>query len=168
MQLQAASVKIGILGSLIIGLSVSGQALAVDPLDNSVMCAAYMDIAVKDLYPLGAIPPSKAKEMLVGRFTRLASVSLKTKEPASEVVSSFIDAKFIARKNILANSQFNAMRLSPSRDVYAYAKTVDANTKKHCDLSNKELEDVVKSHTRDDIVDRSIAISVELKKRDEK
>lgn len=168
MQLPAVLAKIGILGSVIVGVSVSGQALAADPYDNSVLCAAYMDIAVEDLYPLGAIPHAKAKEMLVGRFTRLASVSLQTKEPVSNVVSRYIDSRDRSRRDLLASSGLNSMRLYSSDEIFNHAQALDTKTAYHCNLSNQELESVVKKYSQADLVTQAVAVSSEIKKRGEK
>ena len=46
---------------LLVGLAMISQAQAVGSLkDDNLMCAAYMDIAVADLYPLKLIPYAKA------------------------------------------------------------------------------------------------------------
>ena len=99
---------------LLVGLAMISQAQAVgSSKDDNLMCAAYMDIAVADLYPLKLIPYAKAKQMLTSRFLRLYATSRSTNEPTSTVVSNFITARNQAREDLLKNNQFNDMRLAP-------------------------------------------------------
>lgn len=152
---------------LLVGLAMIGQAQAANSSNDNLMCAAYMDIAVVDLYPLKAIPYAKAKQMLSSRFMRLAAVSVTTNEPASTVASNFIAARDQARADLIKNSQLNAMRLDAERDIRKYAQAIDKKTDQYCLKGNASYEAMANNYSVKEIVAMSVEISKELKKQGE-
>lgn len=151
------------------GLIMMSQAQAVgSSKDDNLMCSAYMDIAVADLYPLKLIPYAKAKQMLTSRFLRLGTTSISTNEPTSTVVSNFITARNQAREDLLKNNQFNDLRLEPERDLLTYAKAIDKKINQHCPKGNASYEAMVNNKTKDEIVAMAVEVSNELKKHGEK
>jgi len=155
--------------SFLVGLAMIGQAQAVgSSKDDNLMCAAYMDIAVADLYPLKLIPYAKAKQMLTSRFMRLATTSISINEPTSTVVSNFITARNQAREDLLKNNQFNDLRLDPERDLLTYAQAIDKQINQYCPKGNPSYEAMANSHTKDEIVAMAVEVSNELKKHGEK
>jgi len=156
---------------VLVGLAMISQAQAVGSLkDDNLMCAAaaYMDIAVADLYPLKLIPYTKAKQMLTSRFMRLATTFISTNEPTSTVVSNFITVRNQARADLIKNNQFNNMRLEPERDLLTYAKAIDKNSAQYCLKGNASYEAMANSHTKDEIVAMAVEVSNELEKHGEK
>lgn len=152
---------------LLVSLAMIGQSQATSQTNDNLMCAAYMDIAVADLYPLKVIPYDKAKQMLSSRFMRLAAASVTTNEPASTVASNFIAARNQARADLLRTSQLNAMHLDAERDIQKYAKAIDKKTGQHCLKGNASYEAMANNHSVKEIVAMSVEISKELKKRGE-
>lgn len=154
---------------MLVGLAMISQAQAVGSLkDDNLMCAAYMDIAVADLYPLKLIPYTKAKQMLTSWFMRLATTFISTNEPTSTVVSNFITVRNQARADLIKNNKFNNMRLEPERDLLTYAKAIDKNSAQYCLKGNASYEAMANSHTKDEIVAMAVEVSNELKKHGEK
>lgn len=165
MRLQTALKQVGT--SLIIGLAMTNQVMAVDSSNDNLMCAAYMDIALEDLYPLRALPHAKAKEMLVGRFVRLGAVSVATKEPISDVVSAFIAARDVARISVIKNSNLNNMRLYTSDQIYNYAQNLDKKVTQHCIKGNVSIEKLMATYGKEYLSDKTIEASEEMKKQGE-
>ena len=164
MQLQAGLVKIVCGVSLLTGLSLPAQ--AVSPTNDSLLCAAYMDVAVTDLYPLGAIPYKKAEGMLLSRFTSMAAVSITTQEPISDVVTSFIEARGRVRQDLVRSSGLNAMRLYTPDQILKYAKLLDAKVTKHCTPADDVLKKLMVNPGKDVVVGKFVEASKELKSRD--
>ena len=139
------------------------------PCDNYIKeCAAYMDIAMADLYQLKLIPYAKANQMLSSRFMRLATTSISTNEPINAVVDSFINSRNQAREDLLKNNQFNDLRLDPERDLLTYAQAIDKKMNQHCPKGNPSYEAMTNSHNTDEIVAMAVEVSNELKKHGEK
>ncbi|WP_394211121.1 hypothetical protein [Psychrobacter piscatorii] len=154
---------------LLVGLTMISQAQAVgSSKDDNLMCAAYMDIAVADLYPLKLIPYDKAKQMLSSRFLRLATTSISTDESISAVVDSFINSRNQAREALLKNNQFNDLRLNPEGDLLTYAQAIDKQMNQHCPKGNASYEAMANDYDREDILAMVVEISKELKKHGEK
>lgn len=152
--------------SLLTGLALSSQAIAVDQSNDNLMCAVYMDVAVENLYPLGALPQDRAKQMLLSRFTRLAAINMGTKEPVEDIVSDFISVRSQVRKDLVRSSGLDAMKLDSPAQISNYAKNLDAITTKHCTLSNRDLDKLMKTHTQDDFVKKAIEVSKEMGRQD--
>ena len=153
---------------LLVSLAMISQVQAVDSSkDDNLMCAAYMDIAVADLYPLKVIPYDKAKQMLSSRFMRLATASITTDKPASTIASDFITARDEARADLIRNGQFNAMHLHTGREIHDYAKAIDKKTEQHCLKGNTSYEAMANNYSVKELVAMSVEISKELKKRGE-
>lgn len=168
MQLQAVWGKIGIgvsVGLLLASGHAQAQVQALSPTNDHVLCAAYMDIAVKDLYPLGGIPHAKARDMLVGRLTRLSAVTLSGKGSVSDVVSAFITTRNDARLSLVKSSGLNAMRLYTPSQINSYAKNLDNKVTKHCTSSNKEIEKLMNTYTTKDFVAEVVVVSSEMESR---
>lgn len=160
MQSQAVLVKIGIMVSMM--ALASTQAQASD--DHNVLCAAYMDIAVEDLYPVGAIPHAKALEMTTGRYTRLATTSLLNQVPIDEVVTQFTSARNSARTDLYKRYP---QASSSASNLYRYASGVDAKTNQHCIPSNADIMDAMGEFGRQDLIDKAIAVSKVMSARGE-
>lgn len=167
MQFNAVWQKMVMLAGVMAAMTISVPALAVKPSDDNLMCAAYMDIAVEDLYPLKAIPQAKAKQMLSSRFMRLAAASITTKQPASVIASEFIAARDQARADLIKGSQLNVMRLYTESEIYNYAQAIDKKTTQHCLKGNASYEAMAKNYSVKEIVNMSVDVSNELKKRGE-
>lgn len=167
MQLQTVLKRASI--GLLAGMAMISQVQAADLSKNdNLMCAAYMDIAVEDLYPLKAIPYEKAKQMLGSRFMRLASVSVSTNQPISTVVDSFIESRNKARVDLIKTSQLNAMRLYTEREIYAYAQSIDKKTSQHCLKGNASYEALTNGRTVEQLTAMAVEVSNEFKKHGEK
>ena len=167
MQLQTVLKRASI--GLLAGMAMMSQAQAVgSSKDDNLMCAAYMDIAVADLYPLKLIPYAKAKQMLTSRFLRLYTTSISTNESISAVVDSFINSRNQAREGLLKNNQFNDLRLDPERDLLTYAQAIDKQMNQHCPKGNASYEAMLNNRTKDEIVAMAVEVSNELKKHGEK
>ncbi len=165
MRLQAVLRKTGMTAGLIIGLSISAQALAVNHSNNSLLCAAYMDISVQDLAPLHVLPKDLAISMLVGRFTRLGAINLKTKEPVSDIVREFIVVRDSVRQDIMRDSQLNAMRLYSSDQVMRYAKKLGDKVTQHCTPSNGDIKELMKTYTKEDFAKKVVEVSEEMERQ---
>ncbi|MGP5192891.1 hypothetical protein ACTXJO_04535 [Psychrobacter celer] len=167
MQLQTVLKRASI--GLLAGMAMMSQAQAVSSSkDDNLMCAAYMDIAVADLYPLKLIPYAKAKQMLSSRFLRLATTSISTDESISTVVDSFINSRNQAREALLKNNQFNDLRLNPERDLLTYAQAIDKQMNQYCPKGNASYEAMANNYDREDILAMVVEISKEFKKHGEK
>lgn len=154
---------------MLVGLAIISQAQEVgSSKDDNLMWAAYMDIAVAELYPLKLIAYAKVKQMLSSRFMRLVTTSLSTNEPTSMVVSNFIAVRNQARADLIKNNQFDDMRSEPERDLLTYAKTIDKKSTQYCLKGNASYEAMANNHTKDEVVAMAVEVSNELKKHGEK
>ena len=161
MRLRAGLVKIGIMASLTLA---STYAQASNEYDTNTQCAAYMDIALKDLYPVGAMQRSKAVEMTTGRYTRLAAVTMIDNISIDQAVNDFTSARDSARQDL---SRQYPVALSSADSLYRYASGIDAKTNQHCIPSNRDLMEVVQTYSKQALLDRAIAVSKVMKARGE-
>ncbi|MBI0427165.1 hypothetical protein [Psychrobacter sp. NG27] len=148
-------------------VSLSVPALAVSPTNDNLLCAAYMDVILEDMTPLGLIPRDKAKFMFTDRFVKMSSLSLAEGESVSDVVSEFVRVRNKIRKDQSAASGMNSMHLYTPNQVEAYSIKLAENATVHCSKANKNLESLMKTYTTQDFVNEVKLVSDEMKKQGE-
>ena len=142
-------------------------AQAVSPKNDNLLCAAYMDVMLEDMTPLGLIPTDKFKFMFVNRRVQLASLTLADKELPKDVVSAFVAARDKVREDQSVAVGMNDMRLFTPSQVDTYAINLANNGKAHCVKANKHLEGLMKTYTTEDFAGAVEIISNEMKAQDE-
>lgn len=143
---------------------LSNQAFAANQVSDHVMCAAYIDISVEDLYPLGAIPHNKAREMLVGRVSRMAAASLMTNKSAESIVADFIAVKSKARLELVRDSGLNGMGLYNQSQMLKYIKQLDIKVSRYCAPSNNKIKNFMLTHTKEEVALKMPEITAALQK----
>lgn len=151
--------------AVLVGVALSAQ--AVSPKNDNLLCAAYMDVMLEDMTPLGLIPTDKFKFMFVNRRVQLASLTLADKELPRDVVSAFVTARDKVREEQSAAAGMNEMRLFTPSQVEIYAVNLANNGKAHCVKANKHLEGLMKTYTTKDFAGAFEIISNEMKAQDE-
>ena len=91
MQLQARLVKIVIGFSMVAGLCLPAH--AAPKAKNNLMCAAYMDIMLKDIVPLGVIPNREIKTLWVNSLVSISAYAMANNKSGAEAVNIFIDTR---------------------------------------------------------------------------
>lgn len=166
MQLRAGLVKIVCGVSLLASLCLPAQ--AVSPTNDRLLCAAYMDVVLEDMTPLGLVPAEQFKFMFTDRLVKLSSLTLADKEAPSDVITAFVDARNKIRRETLAAAGVNAMRLYSFSQVDAYGVSLFENAKTHCVEANKSLTKLMEVYTTEDFVKELSVISDEMKRQGEK
>jgi hypothetical protein len=145
--------------SLLASLAVSGQALAGESTNNSLMCAVYIDITMKDMAPLGAFNSTEMKSLILNRALDLVVVS--ERNPSGDTMEDFISAKKAARLDLAANSNLNNMMLYSPGQIERYAKSLESKVLKYCPLAKKEYVWLKDKHAADpEVLGRKVEIMI--------
>ena len=167
MQLQAAWDRIGIGVSLAVSLMFGSQSYAATTENVDLVCAAYMDVVVTDMYPVGLVPYSMGEKMLTDRLSYISAASLPSNKTISEVVEDYIKVRGSVRQKETAAVGMNAMRLFNANQVEQYMINLSNHGKEYCGKSKVNIEKLkAEGYTDQDFVDEMLLLVKEIQKQE--
>lgn len=142
MQLRAGLVKIVIGVSMLAGLCLPAQ--AAPKAQNNLMCAAYMDIMLKDIVPLGIIPNREIKTLWVNSIASISAYGAANNKSGVEAVNIFIDTRDNLRRLKYAQVGITGSLSLTGAKVEAYSINLANEATPYCVAANTEISNIFK------------------------